>query len=198
MRLQSILIASLLVACVGEPPEGYGDETGDGDGNGTGTGSGSGSGSGTGTGTGTPTGSMTATKFLEQINMKICDEAFMCKASFPTSQGGTFAEAFGSSVQACYSDGLASYEPSLVEQQITAGKITFNANDASACISGIAFTSCTGFWNATDDLPAACDNAIVGKVADGGACVTHLECSGEMSYCDETTKKCTVETQQAP
>ncbi len=194
MRLHTILIASLLAACAAEAPDDI-DNT-DGTGDGTGTGSGNGSGNGSGTGPGGGSQSMTATKFLEQMNMKFCAEAFTCKASFPTNSGTTFDQEFGASQQACASDGLAADDPAGVEMQISAGKISFNATDAAACVSGIAFSSCDAFWNGTDAFPSACATALVGKVADGGACVTHLECSGEASYCDETSNTCKAETEQ--
>jgi hypothetical protein len=199
MRFAAVLFVSLVAACVGAPPDssggggGGGGGTGGGGGGGGGSGEGSGSGSGTGTGTG---GSITATQFLAQMSQKFCDEAFTCKTSFPTDAGVTFADAFGASSQECVSSATAYDMPSVVEQQITAGKIKFNGADAATCVSGLTFPACTEFWQNGPNAPAACDTAMQGTVADGAACLVDYECSNAQSYCDQTTKKCTVDTQQ--
>lgn len=187
MKRFSIILVSVLAACGvgGEAPSGGDGTVG---GNGDGTGGGNGDGSGTGGGTG---GTMSATRFLEEISKKFCDQGFTCKASFPTDQGGTFEEAFGASASACYADAAAANMPAQVEAQITAGKIEYKASDASACISGIAFGTCQEFWTTGPNMPAACDTVFVGKVADGQTCVTHIECTNIESYCDDTTNKCT-------
>jgi hypothetical protein len=188
----SIVSLSLLIACgVGDSPSGSGSGTGTGNGTGGGTGGGSGSGSGSGDGTGT---GMTATKFLDEMGHKFCDEAFTCKANFPTDQGVTFDQAFGTSAMQCYTDSLAADQPMLVEQEITAGKIKFNAADASTCLAGITFSTCSDFWQNGGTMPAACDTALVGTVADGAACVVDFDCSSLQSYCDPTAKKCTPDT----
>ena len=86
MRIHSIVIASLLAACVGQAPDdtgGNGNGNDDGDGAGTG---GTGTG-GSGTGGDDGAGGMTATQFLTQMNQKFCDQAFSCKASFPAEDG---------------------------------------------------------------------------------------------------------------
>ena len=186
--VRSIVFVSMLAACAGSAPDGSTGGNGSGTGSGTGNGDGTGSGSGTGTGTG-----MTATKFLDEVGHKICDEAFMCKASFPTDFGGTFEEIFGTSASQCYTESLASFEPMIVEQKITAGTIKWNAADATTCLAGVTFGTCTEFWQNGPNMPAACDTALVGTIADGQACAVDLECSNIQSYCDPTTKKCTVD-----
>jgi hypothetical protein len=192
MRFTIVFVSVFATAaCVGDPPTdggGGGDNTGgDGGGGGGGGGDGSGSGSGTG-GTG---GTMTASKFLEEINKKFCDQSFTCKSSFPTDWGITFDEAFGTSASACYAQAAQDIPPAQVESQIAAGKITFNANDASTCLAGITFGTCNEFWQQGPQMPAACETVLLGTVADGGACVTHIDCTNFYSYCDETTNTCT-------
>lgn len=192
MRLSTILVASILAnACVPDAPEsgdaiGGDDGSGGGGGGGDGTGSGSGSGSGGGGG-----GGITATAFLAGMAQKFCDEAFTCKSSFPTDEGVTFDQAFGASAAACVTDAETYDMPAQVEAQITAGKIQFNGTDAATCVNGITFGTCATFWSTGPDMPAACDTAMVGTVADGQACVVDYECSGASSYCDPTAKKCT-------
>jgi hypothetical protein len=192
MRFHTILFASLVAVagCVGEAPDPVGGGNGNGNGGGGGDGSGGG---GDDSGDGGDPSSMTATKFLDEVGRKFCDQAFSCKSSFPTDEGITFQEAFGATQQQCYADSLEWNEPQKVEQQIAAGKIKWSAADAAACLSGISFGSCSQFWNEGPNMPAACDTALVGTVADGGACVTHLECVNVYSYCDDSTRKCTPE-----
>lgn len=198
MRLATILFASFLAACAASAPEnggGGGGGTGGGGGDGTGGGGGSGGGSGSGSGSGGGGGGgLTATAFLSQIAQKFCDEAFMCKSTFPTDAGVTFDQAFGASASACVSDAAAADMPAIVEQQITAGTIKYNAADAATCVSGLTFPACTTFWTAGPTAPPACSTAIVGTIADGQACLVDYECSGAQSYCDTTSKKCTPDT----
>lgn len=141
-------------------------------------------------------GSITATEFLNGSGMKQCDNAFACKASFPTDAGVTFEQAFGASASACYADVNMYNPPAAVEAAITAGKIDFDGVAAKTCLSGIAMTDCPTLWAQGPNMPAACDGVFAGKVADGAACTVDLECSNAQSYCEAS--KCTVDTQQAP
>src|SRR5262249_14104583 len=52
----------------------------------------------------------------------------------------------------------------------------------------------TDFWNDGQNYPDACDTAMVGTVADGGACVVDYDCSNVDSICDPTTSKCGPDT----
>lgn len=199
-RYAAVLFVSLIAACVGQPPDdgGGGGGNGTGGGNGDGTGGGNGSGDGTGSGSGSGggnTGSITATQFLSQIATKFCDQAFMCQATFPTDAGVTFAEAFGASAQECVSDSAAYDMPTVVEQQITAGKIKFDGVAAAACVAGLMFPACTTFWTDGPSAPAACATAMQGTVADGGACLVDYECTSETSYCE--AQKCTPDASGA-
>ena len=103
-------------------------------------------------------------------------------------------QAFGASESACVSDSAMYDMPAQVEAKIVAGTIHFNAADAATCLAGITFPACAMYWANGPNAPAACATALVGTIADGGACVVDYECSNGMSYCDETTKKCTVDT----
>lgn len=141
-------------------------------------------------------GSMTATQYLTAMEMKYCDEAFSCQASFPTSQGVTFAQAFGASASECYSDGAAYDMPAQVEAEITAGKIHFDGAAAAACVAGIMFGTCTDFWAGTGGTyPTECGTALVGTIADGGACVVDYDCSSAQSVCDPTAHTCGPQAQ---
>lgn len=192
MKRFSIILVSVLAACAAEaPPDGGGGGTNNTGGGGDDTGSGGGSGSGSGgSGGGGNNGSINATSFLSQIATKICDQAFSCQTTFPTDWGATFAEIFGASASACVSDAATSDEPAKVEQSITAGKIKFNGADAATCVAGITVGTCSTFWNDGPTFPAACATAMVGTVADGAACSTHIECVNPESYC--AAAKCTA------
>jgi hypothetical protein len=198
MSIRSILLASLcaLTACAAQlSPGGGGGNAGGGS---TGGGGGGETGSGGDTGSGGSTGGgggMTATQFLTQMEMKYCDSAFACQASFPANQGVTFADAFGASVSVCYSDGAAYDMPAQVESEISAGKIHFDSAAAAACVAGIMQGTCADFWANGPTAPAACDTALVGTVADGGACVVDYDCSNAQSVCDPTAHTCGAQAQ---
>lgn len=121
-----------------------------------------------------------------------CDQFFACKATFPTDEGVTFDQVFGTTVNACYTDAAAYYNAAAVEAGITAGKIEFDATAAAACVSGLAAPAaptCTTFWNEGPALPDSCFDVFTGKVAAGATCATDFECSGEL-ICGETSNKC--------
>lgn len=188
-------LASSLSACVvgdaSAPPGTAGNGNGGNGGNGNGNGNGGGSGNGSGTG---QNGTMTATDFLTAMEMATCDNAFACKASFPTDAGVTFDQAFGTSQAACYAQAAQVDDPTGVEAAIAGGTIQFDGAAAADCAAGIAATACTTFWQAGLTLPAACDSAMLGTVADGGACTVDYECASAQSVCDPTAKTCGAAT----
>lgn len=133
----------------------------------------------------------TAADVLTRLDHAECDAAFTCKASFPAGQGVTFEEVFGTSATACYAK-LASeyYDAPAVQASITANKITFDAAAGAQCITALASApapSCPSLWQNGPSFPAACDGALIGRVADGASCTNDFECAGG-SYCDVTCK----------
>lgn len=140
-------------------------------------------------------GSMTPAEFLTAMGRKDCDDAFACKANFPTDAGVTFAEAFGADANACYADAAQYYDANAVQASITAGKITFSGSAAKACVDGFKAPTCSTYWTQGPDFAAACETAMVGKVATGGACTNDFECASSENWCDDTTKKCAVPPQ---
>jgi hypothetical protein len=190
---KAMLFLVVLSACAGQLAPTGGNPTGSGN-----PGSGSNSNPGDPGGGNPPPsgGSMTATQYLTAMEMKYCDEAFACQASFPTDQGVTFADAFGASASECYSDGAAYDMPAQVEAEITAGKIHYDGAAAAACVAGLSFGTCTDFWAGTGGTyPTECDTALVGTVADGGACVVDYDCSSAQSVCDPTAHTCGPQAQ---
>ena len=137
----------------------------------------------------TPGGSMTVGEFLTAMGKSECDDAFACKANFPADEGVTFADAFGATVNACYTDAASYYNATAIQASIAAGKIAFDGTAAKACVDGFKAPTCTTYWTEGPDLPVACDTAMVGKLATGAACTIDFECAGE-NWCDDTTKKC--------
>lgn len=154
---------------------------------------GSGGGGGGGGGSNTGGGSISATDYLTRMDKQYCDEAFTCQASFPAMTGETFADDFGASAQDCYADAAAYEMATVVESEIAAGKIHFDGAAAAQCIAGITFGACSDFWANGGSYPAACDTAMVGTIADGGACVVDYDCSNVDSIC-LTTQKCGADT----
>jgi hypothetical protein len=137
-----------------------------------------------------PGGGMSTADYLNAMGHKECDDAFTCKANFPTDAGVTFAEAFGANQTACYGDAAMYYDATKVQAAINAGKITFDGNKAKTCIDGWKAPVCTTYWNDGPNAPADCDSVMIGKVALGGACTIDFECSGD-NYCEAS--KCTAE-----
>ena len=176
LRLSTIL-ACFAAACAGVAPDGGGN--GDGNGNGNGNGGGNGGGDG-----------ISAAEYMAGLGKAECDGAHMCKSSFPTDAGVTFEEAFGASANACYSMAAEYYDAAAVEASISAGKIDFDGVAAQECVRGITTPACGAFWNEGPSFPAACDDALVGNVANGAACTIDFECADPESICDETTAKC--------
>ncbi len=139
-------------------------------------------------GTTTPT-SLSVADFLTGLGHKECDDAFTCKANFPTDQGVTFEQAFGADKNACYAEAATFYDPAAVQASIAAGKIDYDGTAAKTCLDGVGAPTCATYWTQGGNYPAACDTAMVGKVATGAACTNDFECAGE-NWCDDTTKKC--------
>ncbi|HEV7559537.1 MAG TPA: hypothetical protein VGO00_28870 [Kofleriaceae bacterium] len=175
-----------MTACAASPKGSGGTTTGGGDDD-----DGSGSGSDTGSNT-PPPAPITVDMFLQQMSMSDCTEAFACMASFPTTGGDTFAQDFGASVSDCVTMENSYDPPATVASEIAAGKITFDGSAAAACVAGITYSTCADYWSTGGDYPVACDTALVGTVADGGACVIDFDCSNFDSLCESS--KCTVDT----
>jgi hypothetical protein len=174
-----------LTACAVDTPSDGGGTGGGGTGGGGGNGTGGGSGTGGGGG-----GALTVPSYLTALGMKDCDDAFACKATFPTDGGATFDQVFGASASACYADAAMYFNAAAVQASIAAGRITFDGAAAATCIAGIPAPVCATYWTQGSDYPAACDTALVGKIADGGTCTIDFDCTSLASICDDTTKKC--------
>jgi len=185
MRRILVVFVAVVAACGASTSGGGGGGSGSG-GNGKGDGSGSGGG-----------GGLAVADFLTKIGMADCDQAFTCKSTFPTDQGVTFEQAWGATQSACYAAESPADYLAKVGSEVSAGKIHYNASAAAACLAGITAPNCATLWTAGPAYPDACGTALVGTVADGGACVVDYDCSNLMSICIDTTSKCGPDPQGA-
>jgi hypothetical protein len=127
-------------------------------------------------------GDPTPQEFIEQIIAADCAKAFACEAEFPATEG-TFAEEWGDSEAGCLTDDDDYLARDMIAASVTAGRITYDSSAAADCLANLGYpASCTEFFT-NYDWPDACSDAMVGNVADGGACVSWWECSAEGSEC---------------
>jgi len=133
---------------------------------------------------------MTASEYLSAMGTSECDDAFACKANYPTDTGGTFEDEWGATTQECYAGAAMYYDAAATQAAITAGKIDFDGAAAATCVAGMAAPTCSTFWDTGPSFPAACDDVMIGKTADGATCAVDFECSGDDSWCDPNTAKC--------
>ncbi len=71
---------------------------------------------------------------------------------------------------------------------ITASRATYSADKAGECFDALDSAACTKFNpDNFGTVSAACDVAIVGNVAAGGACAAETDCSGTDSFCEGTS-----------
>jgi hypothetical protein len=174
-----------MAACVASEPPG-GSEIDRNGGPGNGGGGGGTGGSGTSIGGGSDAPSITsAVQFLSALENDDCNEAFSCASTYAEDNGGdSFSADYGATVADCVS-GEAQYDmPSEVAAEIAAGRILFDAADASECVAGITSPgNCATYWNDGLNYPDACDTALIGTIADGGACVVDYDCANLSSVC---------------
>ena len=167
------LLASALTACMAGDAPPSGDDTPPGDDMPPGD-------DGPSDGTG-PAG------FVTSFAQAECAEAHACKASFPTDAGVTFESIFGATLTECEAIALEYYDPDAVRLAVQNGTIDFDRDAANECIANLASSwgTCTQFWDGQSPLPAACGQALVGNVANGGQCAVDFECSSDDSWCGD-------------
>ena len=125
-----------------------------------------------------------------------CDKAFDCKASYDPSMhdGNTFDAQYGTSAQNCYDMTIALLEQFVgadyfdkIDASQSAGRIQYNASDASTCLDEETAMSCDVIFEQNGAVEAdvpECDTALVGTVQTGGACTTDLDCATDGDSCD--------------
>jgi hypothetical protein len=101
--------------------------------------------------------------------------AAMCQA---------MSDRYATLTASCYHwnpDFVATYAPSSAdscsetEKAIAAHRATYNASAAATCQSALAGVTCNDL--ATGNFPAACQQAVQGTVANGGACYSGVDCA---------------------
>ena len=141
--------------------------------------------------------SLTPSSFLTKLGDNECDEAFMCRASFPATSNHHFEDDWGSTTDECYAGAADYFMPAGVEASVAAGKIKFDASAAKSCLAGIDYGSCSHFWKQGPDYPSACGSALVGTVPEGGDCASDFECTGD-DVCDSTAETCQPPARKEP
>ena len=138
------------------------------------------------------TGGITPQAFLEQLITAECAHAFSCMSQYPTTTGTTFADDWGTSQSDCLTTDDDYIARDQIAAAITAGHIAWDPASAMTCLGNPAFpASCVEFFT-TYDWPDPCYDALSGNLADGAACTTGWECSGDMSDC--VSGKCAPST----
>lgn len=173
--MRCVLAIVLLVGCTADVAgiEGR-DKPGDD------TGSGSGSAGNT---------SITLSKYFDEIAGVHCEQAFMCRASFPAEDRGyAFEDEWGNTVTECEQQLIATWNPAQVETEIAKGRITYDGTAAVTCLEGVTFAACPEYWNRGIEWAESCYHVVVGMVVAGGACENDYSC---MSFsCDATSHTC--------
>jgi hypothetical protein len=113
---------------------------------------------------------------LSQLSAKyaaaLCAQNFKC---VPAAAIGTRTMMECVDTNKCALD----FEASSIGDGIARGRVSYDPNQAAACVDAIAQISCDdwdkGFAETTQ--PAVCASAVVGKVAAGGACLDDVECA---------------------
>jgi hypothetical protein len=191
MKHIALALVATLVACTQEPPTSSGPGGSGSDPDGSGSGSDPGGGGGSGSGSDPGGSSLAPEDFIAQLVGQECTHAFTCMAQYPTTTGTTFDDDYGTDQNDCVTSDDDYGERAQVAAAVAAGKITYDATSAAACLADMMFpASCTDFFT-TWDWPDSCYDALAGNVADGAACTTGWEC-GDDSDC--TAGKCAPST----
>jgi hypothetical protein len=131
--------------------------------------------------------SITPTRYLEEIAKIQCEQAYSCRDTYPFDDA-SFQRIWNTSVAACTTSVLASWNTGSIETEIAKGQIEFDGTAAVACLSGVAFGSCTEHWQRGIQWAEACYHVLVGSVPAGGSCESSYAC---LSFqCDLAARRC--------
>lgn len=132
---------------------------------------------------------------FDALFMDFCDKAIECKDTAPDG-----VPEFESAAQ-CVTllKAQLGIDLDAMDASASAGRIEWDADDASYCLSGASTTigaaSCADFWDDgfefLDNEDARCDDLGMGTVANGGACTIDQDCAAENATCVEDV--CTAE-----
>jgi len=128
---------------------------------------------------------------LEDQVEAVCTPAHTCRDSFPQDQGLDFEDLFGTTQPACVANLGANTRADEIQASVDAGRITFNAGAAAACLAFVDGLSCADFWDSVltgnPPQPAACETTFIGTVPLGGMCVISDDCAGQTAFCNSMT-----------
>ena len=132
--------------------------------------------------------SITLSTYFDKIAKVYCDQAFSCRATFPTNLGYTFEAQWGNNHGECISRLVTAWNPALVETEIAKGRVTYDGTAAVSCLEGVTLGACGDYWTNGIDWAESCYHVVVGTVQVGGLCDSNYSCT---SYaCDATTHTC--------
>jgi hypothetical protein len=77
------------------------------------------------------------------------------------------------------------FDCTIIGKEITAGRVAYNATQASACSAALGSLTCALF---TSDTPAACASVLTGTVANGAPCYIDEDCA--TGTCNSTASTC--------
>jgi hypothetical protein len=77
------------------------------------------------------------------------------------------------------------FDCTTLAKEIAAGRVVYNATQATACAAAIGSATCAVFDTPT---PAACATVLTGQVANGGSCYLDEDCS--TGWCNSTASLC--------
>jgi hypothetical protein len=131
--------------------------------------------------------SVTPTMYLERIAAVHCEQAFMCRDSYP-GETAAFETTWSTSVPLCAVHLVAKWDANTIETEVAKGRIKFDGTAAVSCLDGVVFGSCAEHWALGIQWAKACYHVLVGTVATGGGCDTSYACVS--NRCDLDARRC--------
>jgi hypothetical protein len=128
-----------------------------------------------------------ATSYLTQIAMIQCQQAFNCRATYP-SGSTSFDTAWSTSVSSCVGVLQSAWAVGTIESEIAKGRIEYDGAAAVDCLAGVGFDACDTHWNNGIQWAESCYSVMVGNVPSGGSCESLYSC--ESYVCDDVEHRC--------
>ena len=133
---------------------------------------------------------LTPHTFLVGLLTEECDQAFACKAQYPSAAQHTFDYEWGANLAECVATDQDYKDLPAIEAAVAAGRITFDPAQAASCLAAPAIpTTCATLFSNNYDWATSCYAALLGHIADGEVCTTAWECASFSSNCSNA--KCT-------
>ena len=129
-----------------------------------------------------PTGdasvAMTSSTFMERLITQECSIAFACRAQYPEGSHPAFDAAWGTDPSDCLATDRDYLARNKIAAAIIGGTIIWDPTSAEACLAAPGIPStCSVLFADNYDWADSCYTALLGLVADGGACTTDWECA---------------------